>query len=55
MIEWKERAENNRSYRSKSRMAIVEMRAYRMARIVKGWFNLVDLLKHEHALQSDML
>ena len=52
---WTERAQNNRVYRHKVRRALVDMQVYRMTRIVKGWFNLVDLLKHEHALSSDML
>ena len=31
------------------------MQAFRLSRIIKSWFNLVDLLKHEHALHNNLL
>lgn len=31
------------------------MHIYRQTKILKGWFNQIDLLKHEQAVQSDML
>lgn len=31
------------------------MHSYKMTKIIKGWFNQIDLLKHEQAAQSNLL
>lgn len=53
--EWVTRTDENKIYRRKSRHALQTMLANRMTKIIKGWFNLVDLLKQEHALSNDIL
>lgn len=52
---WRQISSKNRPERLQTKVCIAHMSAFRLSRIVKGWFNQVDLLKHEQALQADVL